>query len=112
VVAHRDAATGARAARASRPNGVQVAIEHRTGHTCSWWSPTRKRFVTRGCRRPLFVAVKASRGRWRLMTGRLGTGSVTVWVRGVTAAGTQEQVFRLGRNKRTLRITRPRHRRA
>jgi hypothetical protein len=88
---------------AAAPRTVQIALERQSGDRCSWWSTRRSRFAAGGCHRPAFFTVTAKSGRWRLHTARLGRGPVVVWVRGISGSRTQH-VFRLGANKRTLRI--------
>ncbi len=88
---------------AAAPRTVQIALERQSGSPCSWWSARRSRFVPGGCHAPAFFTVTAKNGRWRLHTARLGAGAVVIWVRGITGSRAQH-VFRLGANKRTLRI--------
>lgn len=94
---------------------VQVAIQRRAGRTCTWWSAARARFVERACHKPLWVTVTPRGSSWRYKTPkRIPQGKVTVWARGLAGTGaaarfrpiTRQQVFKLGRSKRTA-VRRP-----
>ena len=108
---------GARAAasarmRALKSGSVRVAVQRRLRRgRCAWWNASKRRFLQRSCSRPLFAKTRVRKGRFALRLPKLGrqNGSVTVWTRATTTRRKQ-QLFRLGKSKRTVTVRAPRRR--